>query len=61
LERLIQGRTTILITHRPTLLRLCHAVWCVENGTVVKRDPGDSATPSSVIWADAPSAVGPAL
>jgi ATP-binding cassette subfamily B protein len=34
LERLIAGRTTILITHRPSLLRLCDNVWNVKDGRV---------------------------
>jgi ATP-binding cassette subfamily B protein len=34
LERLIQSRTTFLITHRPSLLRLCDSVWNVDNGSV---------------------------
>lgn len=38
LQRLVQGRTTFLITHRPSLLSLCHAVWNVENGTVSNGD-----------------------
>jgi ATP-binding cassette subfamily B protein len=37
LQRLISGRTTFLITHRPSLLRLCQAVWGVENQTMVRR------------------------
>lgn len=36
LERLVQGRTTLLITHRPSLLSLCNLVCSVENGTIVK-------------------------
>jgi ATP-binding cassette subfamily B protein len=36
LERLVNGRTTFLITHRPSLLRLCDFVWDVQNGTVVE-------------------------
>jgi ATP-binding cassette subfamily B protein len=35
LERLVTGRTTFLITHRPSLLRLCDQVWDVKAGTVV--------------------------
>lgn len=38
LERLIQSRTTLLITHRPSLLRLCDTVWNVEHGTVIRKD-----------------------
>jgi ATP-binding cassette subfamily B protein len=34
LERLIQSRTTLLITHRSSLLRLCDSVWNVDNGSV---------------------------
>jgi ATP-binding cassette subfamily B protein len=35
LDRLTEGRTTFLITHRPSLLGLCDTVWKVECGTVV--------------------------
>jgi len=38
LERLTEGRTTFLITHRPSLLRLCDAVWDVEEGRVTPRE-----------------------
>jgi ATP-binding cassette subfamily B protein len=35
LERLVKGRTTFLITHRPSLLRLCDQVWDVQGGAIV--------------------------
>ena len=38
LERLIRTRTTFLITHRPSLLRLCNIVWSVQRGSIVKLD-----------------------
>jgi ATP-binding cassette, subfamily B, bacterial len=51
LQRLVKGRTTFLITHRPSLLRLCQAVWSMENGTIVRRDPQLSMSTAG-IWGD---------
>lgn len=38
LGRLTESRTTLLITHRPSLLRLCDRVWLVEGGTMKPLD-----------------------
>jgi ATP-binding cassette subfamily B protein len=57
LERLIQGRTTFLITHRPSLLRLCHTVWGVDNGTLSKRDFPNPAPLVDVAQTSTPSNV----
>ena len=47
LERLTEPRTTLLVTHRPSLLRLCDAVWRVEAGTV---SPLGAGAEMSVAW-----------
>src|SRR6185436_12817411 len=46
LSRLVKGRTTFLITHRPSLLRLCDAVWSFEDGALCQRDPRGTSTPA---------------
>jgi ATP-binding cassette subfamily B protein len=59
MERLIRSRTTLLITHRPSLLRLCTEVWRVERGTVSRIERfADSALTrdaagSDTSWQDA--------
>ena len=35
MERLMQGRTTFLITHRPSTLKYCHAILRLEHGRIV--------------------------
>jgi ATP-binding cassette, subfamily B, bacterial len=47
LERLVRSRTTILITHRPSLLKLCDAVWTVENKAVLVKDSVSSRSRDS--------------
>jgi ATP-binding cassette subfamily B protein len=44
LKKLIKGRTTFLISHRPSLLRFCDTIWNVDHGTVVE-SPGLLRTP----------------
>lgn len=41
LENELKGRTLILITHRPALLRLCERVVVVENGRITTDGPRD--------------------
>jgi ATP-binding cassette, subfamily B, bacterial len=55
LQRLVQGRTTFLITHRPSLLRLCHTVWSVENGAVAKGKSQPSMATAAVWDSSTPS------
>jgi ATP-binding cassette subfamily B protein len=38
LDRLIESRTTLLVTHRPSLLRLCSSVWHVDGASVLQID-----------------------
>jgi ATP-binding cassette, subfamily B, bacterial len=47
LGRLIQSRTTLLITHRPSLLQLCDCVWHLAGGEIT---PVDESHP---MWRDA--------
>ena len=42
LESELQGRTFVLITHRPALLRLVDRIVMVENGRVVQDGPRDA-------------------
>lgn len=42
LEAELQGRTFVLITHRPALLRLVERIVVVENGRVVQDGPRDA-------------------
>ncbi|NJL30224.1 MAG: hypothetical protein HC898_00570 [Phycisphaerales bacterium] len=37
MQRLMQGRTCFLITHRPSTLRYCDRVVAVENGRLVEK------------------------
>lgn len=39
MERLLQGRTTIIITHRMNLLQHCHNVFRIEEGKIVNVTP----------------------
>jgi ATP-binding cassette subfamily B protein len=42
MERLMRGRTTFIITHRPSALKHCDWVVQIENGRVVALEPGAS-------------------
>jgi ATP-binding cassette subfamily C protein LapB len=42
LEAELRGRTFVLITHRPALLRLVERIVVVENGRVVQDGPRDT-------------------
>jgi ATP-binding cassette, subfamily B, bacterial len=46
LKKLIVGRTTFLISHRPSLLRFCDTIWNVGHGTAVE-SPGLLQMPAS--------------
>ena len=54
LGRLIQSRTTLLITHRPSLLQLCDCVWHLAGGEIT---PVDESHPMwrEAMQSDAPS------
>src|SRR5207247_3295925 len=39
MERLTHGRTTFIITHRPSALRHCHLVLRIEHGRVLALEP----------------------
>ncbi len=45
LERLMEGRTVILITHRPSALQLCNASIQVEHGQITRMDGAVSPAP----------------
>ena len=48
MERLMSGRTTFLITHRPSTLRYCDAVLRLEHGCVVAFEQKDRVTAREV-------------
>jgi ABC-type bacteriocin/lantibiotic exporter with double-glycine peptidase domain len=50
--RLTRGRTTFLITHRPSALRNCDLIMRIEGGRVVALEPGRA------MGANAPSKAG---
>jgi subfamily B ATP-binding cassette protein MsbA len=41
LERLMENRTTVIITHRLSMVRGCHQIFVVEDGEVVERGTHD--------------------
>jgi len=46
MERLMRGRTTFIITHRPSALRYCDRVLVVERGRLAPREVEDALTQS---------------
>jgi ATP-binding cassette subfamily B protein len=62
MERLMQGRTTFLIAHRPDTLRLCDTLLIVENGRLAtvapsRTTPAAAAVAASCLPADDAAAV----
>src|SRR5262249_24150233 len=56
MERLMRGRTTFLIAHRPSTLRYCEAMLVIEGGRLAAFGPGPSVRAGSL-----QSALGPEI
>ncbi len=59
LERLKGDRTMILVTHRPSLLKLADRVYDLENGTLTERQPKEEAAKEAVAKGSPPAAAPP--